>query len=139
MSLRTDKDCNDNVRRYEIDLPTLISGYPQISPTLATNLPPTQVFPALRNLIQYFSSPDPNNRRGAMLALGVAVEGCSEYTTLLMSHVWPIIDAGLADNDSSVRKATCIAVMTCQMIAEIDTNSQSDVLRPPEQLVHAFW
>ncbi|GLB41795.1 putative ARM repeat-containing protein [Lyophyllum shimeji] len=62
---------------------------------LATNLPPTQVFPALRTLIaQYFSSPDPKNRRGAMLALGV----------------WPIIEAGLQDSDASVRKATCVAV-----------------------------
>ncbi|KAF7370654.1 Importin N-terminal domain-containing protein [Mycena sanguinolenta] len=49
---------------------------------LATGLPPGQVFPPLRDLItQYFSSPDPNMRRGAMLALGICVEGCSEYMT----------------------------------------------------------
>ncbi|KAG6891210.1 hypothetical protein C0995_008462 [Termitomyces sp. Mi166 len=78
---------------------------------LSTNLPPSQVFPALRNLIlQYFSSPDPQNRRGAMLALGVSVEGCSEYMTPLMSEVWPIIEAGLVDGDTSVRKASCVAV-----------------------------
>ncbi|KAG6334826.1 hypothetical protein ID866_4263 [Astraeus odoratus] len=79
---------------------------------LATNLPPTQVFPALRALIQqYFSSPDASNRRGAMLSLGVAVEGCSEYMTPLMDHVWPIIEAGLRDPDPSVRKATCVAAI----------------------------
>ncbi|TCD64614.1 hypothetical protein EIP91_003848 [Steccherinum ochraceum] len=78
---------------------------------LATNLPPNQVFPALRTLIQrYFTSPDPNNRRGAMLALGVAVEGCSEFMTPLMGEVWPVIEAGLADADASVRKASCIAI-----------------------------
>ncbi|KAK7012251.1 importin N-terminal domain-containing protein, partial [Favolaschia claudopus] len=49
---------------------------------LATGLPPSQVFPPLRDLItQYFSSSDPNLRRGAMLALGICVEGCSEYMT----------------------------------------------------------
>lgn len=69
------------------------------------------MFPALRTLIiQYFSSADPSHRRGAILALGVCVEGCSEYMTPLMSSVWPIIEAGLQDQDAGVRKATCIAV-----------------------------
>ncbi|KAM6496954.1 ARM repeat-containing protein [Amanita muscaria] len=78
---------------------------------LSTSLPPSQVFPALRNLIlQYFSSPDPANRRGAMLALGVAVEGCSEFMKPLINEVWPLIEAGLQDADPSVRKATCNAV-----------------------------
>ncbi|KAF8202536.1 armadillo-type protein [Pholiota molesta] len=78
---------------------------------LATNLPPSQVFPALRALIvQYFGSPDPTSRRGAILALGVCVEGCSEFMTPLMNEVWPIIEAGLQDPEASVRKATCIAV-----------------------------
>jgi hypothetical protein len=87
---------------------------------LATNLPPTQVFPALRTLIQqYFFSPDPNNRRGAILALGVVVEGCSEYMTPIMGQVWPIIEAGLRDVDASVRKATCIAVSClCEWLEE---------------------
>ncbi|KAF8347702.1 armadillo-type protein [Amanita rubescens] len=78
---------------------------------LSTSLPPSQVFPALRNLIlQYYSSPDPVNRRGAMLALGVAVEGCSEFMTPMMNQVWPLIEAGLQDADAGVRKATCTAV-----------------------------
>jgi importin-4 len=45
-----------------------------------------------------------------MLALGVSVEGCSEYMTPLMSQVWPVIEAGLQDPDPTVRKATCVAV-----------------------------
>ncbi|KAF8892069.1 armadillo-type protein [Infundibulicybe gibba] len=87
---------------------------------LATHLPPTQVFPALRTLIQqYFGSPDPALRRGAMLALGVSVEGCSEFMTPLMGEVWPIIDAGLQDGDASVRKATCVAVSClCEWLEE---------------------
>jgi hypothetical protein len=87
---------------------------------LATNLPPTQVFPALRTLIaQYFNSGDPSHRRGAILALGVCVEGCSEYMTPLMSHIWPIIEAGLQDQDAGVRKATCIAVSClCEWLEE---------------------
>ncbi|KAI0372648.1 ARM repeat-containing protein [Pilatotrama ljubarskyi] len=87
---------------------------------LATSLPPTQVFPALRQLIQqYFSSTDASHRRGAMLALGVSVEGCSEFMTPLMSQVWPIIEAGLQDQDASVRKASCVAVSClCEWLEE---------------------
>ena len=52
----------------------------RIVDTLSTSLPPSQVFPALRQLIQqYMSQADPNIRRGALLALRVAVEGVSEY------------------------------------------------------------
>ncbi|GBE86196.1 ARM repeat-containing protein [Sparassis latifolia] len=98
---------------------------------LATSLPPSQVFPALRALIQqYFSSPDPSLRRGAMLALGVAVEGCSEFMTPLMVHIWPIIEAGLQDPDATVRKASCIAVSCmCEWLEE-DVVSRHAVLVP---------
>jgi hypothetical protein len=45
-----------------------------------------------------------------MLALGVVVEGCSEYMKSLMDQVWPITEAGLRDLDPTVRKAACTAV-----------------------------
>ncbi|KAH9931891.1 ARM repeat-containing protein [Fomitopsis serialis] len=98
---------------------------------LATNLPPTQVFPPLRNLIQqYFSSPDPTFRRGAMLALGVSVEGCSEFMTPLMPQVWPMIEVGLHDSDGQVRKASCIAVSClCEWLEE-ECASKHAVLVP---------
>ncbi|TFK71348.1 ARM repeat-containing protein [Pluteus cervinus] len=98
---------------------------------LATSLPPTQVFPALRALIQqYFSSPNAPQRRGAMLALGVSVEGCSEFMTPLMHEVWPIIEAGLMDQDAGVRKATCVAVSClCEWLEE-DCVSKHAVLVP---------
>ncbi|KAG6821184.1 hypothetical protein H0H93_004004 [Arthromyces matolae] len=98
---------------------------------LATNLPPSQVFPALRTLIlQYFSSPEPQNRRAAMLALGVSVEGCSEYMTPLMGQVWPIIEAGLVDGDASVRKASCVAVSClCEWLEE-ECSAKHAVLIP---------
>ncbi|KAJ8095137.1 hypothetical protein PM082_010359 [Marasmius tenuissimus] len=98
---------------------------------LSTNLPPGQVFPALRNLIlQYFSSQDPAQRRGAMLSLGIAVEGCSEYMTPLMGEVWPVVEAGLQDGNATVRKATCVAVSCfCEWLEE-DCVSKHAVLVP---------
>ncbi|KAI0741743.1 ARM repeat-containing protein [Daedaleopsis nitida] len=98
---------------------------------LATNLPPTQVFPALRQLIQqYFSSADPAQRRGAILALGVSVEGCSEFMTPLMAQVWPIIETALQDSDATVRKAGCIAVSClCEWLEE-ECSAKHAVLVP---------
>ncbi|KAH7913038.1 armadillo-type protein [Hygrophoropsis aurantiaca] len=92
---------------------------------LATNLPPSQVFPALRQLIQqYFSSTDPNYRRGAMLALGVAVEGC-------------IVQAGLRDSDVSVRKASCIAVSClCEWLEDECVSKHADLVPAIMTLVH---
>ncbi|KAH8997891.1 ARM repeat-containing protein [Lactarius hatsudake] len=99
--------------------------------TLATSLPPTQVFPALRNQIQqYFSSPDAAHRRGAMLALGVSVEGCSEFMTPLMGQVWPVIEAGLQDSDAGVRRATCVAVSCLCEWLEDECVSRHTVLVP---------
>ena len=52
----------------------------RIIDALATSLPPAQVFPAICQLVQqYVLQPDPNARRGALLALGVAVEAVSEF------------------------------------------------------------
>lgn len=54
-----------------------------------------------------------------MLALGVAVDGCSEYMTPRMDEVWPLIESGLQDSDASVRKATCVAVSClCEWLEE---------------------
>lgn len=87
---------------------------------LSTNLPPSQVFPPLSTLIlQYIKSSDPSHRRGAMLALGMAVEGCSEFMGSRMEQVWPLIEAGLQDSDATVRKASCVAVgCLCESLDE---------------------
>lgn len=98
---------------------------------LSTSLPPNQVFPALRNLVhQYFSSPDHNMRRAAMLALGISVEGGSEYLAPLMNEVWPLIEAGLQDAEPSVRKATCVTVSCLCEWVEDECSSKHQVLVP---------
>ena len=92
----------------------------RIIDSLSTTLPPPQIFPSLRELIvQYMSSSNPNDRRGAMLALGVSVEGCSEYMRPLMKDVWSVVEAGLRDTDQSVKRATCICVgCLCEWVEE---------------------
>jgi importin-4 len=121
-----------SVSTYLLSLRSLLSQSAlRIIDTLATSLPPTQVFPALRAQIQqYFSSPDGSHRRGAMLALGVSVEGCSEYMTPLMSQVWPVVEAGLQDSDAGVRRATCVAVSCLCEWLEDECVSRHTVLVP---------
>lgn len=78
---------------------------------LATSLPPQQVFPHLHiKVTEYSKSADPAQRRAALMALGVVMEGCSEFIRPHMDQVWPYIDSGLQDPDATVRKAACTAV-----------------------------
>lgn len=78
-----------------------------------------------------------------MLALGVSVEGCSEFMTPLMGQVWPVIEAGLQDPDASVRKATCVAVSClCEWLEEACVEKHSmlvTVSSPPAFLLYRFW
>ena len=77
--------------------------------SLATSLPPAQVFPTLSQIVHlYFNNKaDPNQRRAALLALGVVVEGCSEFMRPHMDELWPFVLSGFKDDDPSVRKAAC--------------------------------
>ena len=65
-----------------------------------------------------------------MLALGVSVEGCSEYMTPIMEHVWPVIETGLGDPDAGVRKATCVALSCLCEWMEEECVSKHEVLIP---------
>lgn len=87
---------------------------------LATELPPSHVFPPLlEQMQQYMSNSDPHHRKAAMMAFGVSVEGCSEYIRPHMNDLWPFIEAGLRDPEVVVRKAACIALgCLCEMLEE---------------------
>lgn len=97
---------------------------------LATKLPPSQVFPPLQSLIvQYFTSPEPANRRGAILALGICAEGCSEFMTPLMNDIWPIVEAGLIDPDVTVRRATCTTISClCEWLEDLCASKHAILL-----------
>jgi hypothetical protein len=78
---------------------------------LATELPPSHVFPPLLEQMQaYMSNPEPHHRKAAMMAFAVSVEGCSEYIRPHMEELWPFVEGGLRDGDLIVRKAACITV-----------------------------
>lgn len=78
---------------------------------LATELPPSHVFPPLLEQMQaYMHNTDPHHRKAAMMAFAVSVEGCSEYIRPHMQELWPFVEGGLRDPSVTVRKAACIAV-----------------------------
>ncbi|TIB97245.1 ARM repeat-containing protein [Wallemia mellicola] len=88
--------------------------------TLATSLPPSQVFPPLyQQLREYMTSPQAPLRKSAMMAFGVTVEGCSEFIRPHIDELWPFIDAGLQDAEPIVRKAACVALgCVCDMLGD---------------------
>ena len=87
---------------------------------LATELPPSHVFPALLEQMQsYMANADPHHRKAAMMAFGVSVEGCSEYIRPHMNELWPFVEAGLKDPEAVVRKAACVALgCLCEMLED---------------------
>ena len=95
---------------------------------LATTLPPTQIFPVLHALfVQYFSSQEPANRRGALFVLGICAEGCKEHMTPLMdSDFWPIVEAGFVDSNATVRRAACATVSClCKWLEDTCANKHT--------------
>lgn len=53
------------------------------------------------------------------MALGVTVEGCSQFIQPHVEQLWPFIDSGLEDSDSRVRRAACTALSCiCEMLVE---------------------
>ncbi|GAA5999843.1 uncharacterized protein JCM10292_003769 [Rhodotorula paludigena] len=87
---------------------------------LATNLPPTQVFPPLFEQVRSLAaSPDPYLRKSAITAFGVVVEGCSLFIQPHLDAMWPLIINGLQDPEVVVRKAACTALgCLCEMLEE---------------------
>ncbi|KLO13870.1 ARM repeat-containing protein [Schizopora paradoxa] len=117
----------------------------RIIDTIATVLPPSQVIPPLLQIATaYMADPSRDKRRAALLALGVSVEGCSEYMgsapasgasgsgsgqSLLDSQVWPLVEAGLRDGDSAVRRAACTSVgCLCEWLEEACTSRHATLL-----------
>ena len=100
--------------------------------SLATSLPPAQVFPTLSLIVhQYFNNKtDPNQRRAALLALGVVVEGCSEFMRPHMDELWPFVLNGFKDEDPSVRKAACTCLGCITEWLEESCIEKHDILVP---------
>ncbi|PWN53172.1 ARM repeat-containing protein [Violaceomyces palustris] len=105
---------------------------------LATELPPSHVFPPLLEQMQaYMSNPDPHHRKAAMMAFGVSVEGCSEYIRPHMNDLWPFVEAGLRDPEVVVRKAACIALgCLCEMLEEECASKHATLLPIIMELVN---
>lgn len=87
---------------------------------LATELPPSHVFPPIYEEMQkYMTNGDAGHRKAALMALGVAAEGCTEFIRPHMNEIWPFIEAGMRDGDVVVRKAACISLgCLCDVLDE---------------------
>ncbi|KAF9423604.1 hypothetical protein BGZ94_008252 [Podila epigama] len=79
--------------------------------TLATNLPPQQVFPvALEGILAYMQNPDPLHRKAALVTLAVLVEGSVDYIRPKFNDLLQIVCVGLQDPEAIVRRAGCMAL-----------------------------
>lgn len=99
--------------------------------TLATSLPPAQVFPPLFEQVrQLAASPDAGMRKAAITAFGVVVEGCSLFIQPHLDSLWPLVQGGLSDPEVIVRQAACNALgCLCEMLDE-ECAKQHAILLP---------
>lgn len=105
---------------------------------LATELPPSHIFPPLLEQMQaYMAHQDPHHRKAAMMAFGVSVEGCSEYIRPHMNELWPFVENGLKDPHAVVRKAACVALgCLCEMLEDECASKHSTLLPVIMELVN---
>ena len=98
---------------------------------LATNLPPSHVFPPLFQLFQqYCASSDPNMRKSAIMAFGVTVEGVSFYIQPHLEQLWPYLEKALQDPELIVRNAACKALMCLTDMLADDCAKKHETLLP---------
>ncbi|KAF1911953.1 armadillo-type protein [Ampelomyces quisqualis] len=73
---------------------------------LASSLPPSQVvIPLLKNLGNYFQSPNPDYRQAAILSLGMCVEGAPDFIATQLHEILPMVLHLLEDPELKVRAA----------------------------------
>ncbi|QSL66265.1 hypothetical protein MERGE_000642 [Pneumocystis wakefieldiae] len=78
---------------------------------LSISLPPSHVFIPLMNYIpQYLQSENPGYRKSALTALGVAIEGSSNFVSTQFSYLITLIITGLKDNHQVVKRAALLAL-----------------------------
>ncbi|PKI83879.1 hypothetical protein MVES1_002369 [Malassezia vespertilionis] len=125
MPIATEEESDD----VEEDTPARLAL--RVIDQLATELPPSHVFPPLLEQIQlYASNSDPMHRKAAMMAFGVSVEGCSEYIRPHMNELWPFVENGMRDADPIVQKASCVTLgCLCEMLDE-ECAAKSSVFLP---------
>ncbi|WVQ81301.1 hypothetical protein IAT38_003424 [Cryptococcus sp. DSM 104549] len=109
--------CEDDPEDIDEDSPSRLAF--RTLDNLAQALPPQQVFPVLTQQLQVYMAGDARQRKAALMAFGVSVEGCSEYIRPHVDQLWPVIEGGLQDPEVIVRKAACIALgCLCEWLAE---------------------
>ncbi len=73
---------------------------------LASSLPPRQVIvPLLKELPSYVKNKNPSYRKAGVLALGMCVEGASDFVATQLLEIMPVVMNLLHDSDIKVRQA----------------------------------
>ncbi|KAG4300916.1 hypothetical protein PCK1_002993 [Pneumocystis canis] len=78
---------------------------------LSIALSPSHVFiPLMNHIPQYLHSENPGYRKSALTALGVAIEGSSNFASTQFSYLLTLIITGLNDTHDIVKRAALLAL-----------------------------
>jgi hypothetical protein len=79
--------------------------------TMACRLPSKIMFsPIMSTAAQMSNSPDPCHRRAALMAVGVAAEGCADSVREQLDELVAFVAHAASDADPRVRDAACFAI-----------------------------
>ena len=102
--------------------------------TLACRLPSKLIFgPTMATAAQLSNSPDPCCRRGALMSVGIAAEGCADAVREQLTELVAFIANAASDADPKVRDAACFAVR------EFSEHLQPDICQHHATLLPAVF
>jgi hypothetical protein len=100
--------------------------------TLTTHFSPELIFNIIAPKVMSFSShAEHGYRKAALMVVGCAIEGCSDYLQPRMPDFLPLIVRGLQDAHPSVRKAACLALSYIAEELQSDITQYHTSLIPP--------
>ena len=106
----------------------------QVINTLSTTLSPNQVIPDLWSRVQKaIESGQSSEKKAAILAVGSVIEGCADYLRPKVEEITNLILTNMRDNDSSVRRASCVALTS--MLEEFE----SELMDMHQQIVPVLY
>ncbi|KAJ3276052.1 hypothetical protein HDV01_006222 [Terramyces sp. JEL0728] len=103
----------------------------QVINSLSTHFPPQQVFPVvMQHVIKNIQSSSPGDRKAAMLAIAVLIEGAADFMRPNVKEVLQLVIHGLQDQHVSVRKAACMALGSLCDDFESEISDQHSTILP---------
>jgi hypothetical protein len=103
----------------------------QVINSVSSYFAPQQIFPVvMQNVVKCIQSHSFGDRKAAMLAIAVLVEGCVDFMRSNLEEVFQIVVHAMHDQNSVVRKSACMALAALVYNFEDEMGEKHATLMP---------